>query len=349
MGIEGKPWRFEMLGGPKLVLELSGWAAPLGGPRVEPVVRTPIKARAERVFYPGSNNSTRHVFGVMYPNWELKGRFRDRARPPMGGIGFAKKKTDEVKSFVAELQPVRITWGDIVVAQHAFLLEFNPGWEAEYEVEWTLTAEIDHLDVQPSNTGGRRNDTLPRNYTEDIVAALNAASAATLKPKLPGNIFDLLTSLVDALTGAVGQVAAIADQIETFKDATFAQLNRAQASIATLGRAARTLRETFAAIPNDALTFVDNADASIELATSQVTVEEQLINMLNETTKMERDIDLAKAGRARGSYVARTGDTWESISSITFGKPDRAVMIRDINGVAPGQNPVAGTEYLIPK
>lgn len=349
MAEQGKSWTFTQLAGPKKVLTLSDWAAPFGGARVSSVVKAPTRARAERVFYGGGSNVTRHVFGVSYPNWELRGRFMDRARAPMGGAGFAKAKVAEIEAFLADQQPVSIAWGDILFANEAFLVEFEPGWESETDVEWVLTFEIDRREAVTRAPAGILQSRPPADYTAQILRSLEVVEPIFGTPALPGDIFDAIDDLVSSLTGAVGQVLAAAQQIQSFKDATFAQLNRLQAAVATMGRAARALRETFVSIPQEALTLKDNADASIVLLTSQTTVEEQLLAMLDEGTQMDRAAVVARAGKAKTSYVARTGDTWESISTIQYGRPDRAADIREMNGIAPGANPVPGIEYLIPK
>jgi hypothetical protein len=348
---EGKPWRFQQLGGLGRVLELSGWAAPFGGPRVSSVVRTPVRARTERTFYPGGSNVTRHAFGIHHPNWELKGRFRDRARPPMGGKGFAKAKTEYVHAFLADEQLVRITWGDVLVAQRAYLVEFDPGWEGEDEVEWVLHVEIDQRELgeKPSVLAAISGKS-PSDFLAQIRGPLDDIVTPTWsKPQLSGDLFDALDDLFTSVAGAAGQVLSAAEQIRSFKDASFSQLNRLQSTLATLGRASRAFKETFVSIPLDALILQDNADASLELMTSQATVEEQILEMLRQIAEMDRAAELAKAGRTKTSHVARTADTWESISSQYFSRPDRANDIRELNDIAPGQNPVVGVEYLIPK
>src|SRR5262245_13842563 len=120
---EGKPWRFEQLAGDRKVIELSGWAAPLGRPRQGAVVRDGIQIRKAETFYPESDaGPTRHVFGRRYMPWELRGRFRDRA----DGVDFAKHQTEMLKAFVADAQLCRISWGDILSGV-GFIDEFDPG------------------------------------------------------------------------------------------------------------------------------------------------------------------------------------------------------------------------------
>lgn len=345
---EGKPWRFEQLGGAKRILVLAGWAAPFGGPRAGAVVRTPVEIRSERVYYPGKTTPTRHLFGRKFPDWELRGRFRDRAPAPMGGTGFAKRKTEEVRSFVAEQQMVSITWGDIVIASRALIVSFDPGYEAEREVEWILRIEVDELDdtADPGATFTRAKP--PADYTQALLDSLDVIGRKIAVLDLPGDMLRSLDEIFGVVTKSVGELELVLTGVQTFRDAPFAALSKAQETQQTAHRGVSQLRETLATIPQDALVFRDSADATVKLLTTQAQLEAEFIKMLIELADMDRAAAVAKAGRAKTSYAARTGDTWESISSQFFGRPDRAADIRDINAVSAGQNPVAGVEYLIP-
>lgn len=347
--LEGKTWRFEQLAGAERILVLSGWAAPLGGPRVEAVVRTPTRIRTERVYYPGSDTPTRHVFGKAYPNWELKGRFRDRARPPMGGPGFAKAKSEEVESFVGDQQPVRISWGDVLVAQRAFLVEFDPGWEAEGEVEWVLRIEIDQKELVNNPAATLQTARPPADYENQIRAALATVETRISLFDLPGAALDALDTILANIDRAVFQAEIAIAGVGAFRSAPTTALNRILTTQESVRAVTVQLRETVVAIPQDALIFQDNADAAIKFLTAQAAIDRLLLEALIDSVDMTRAAELAKAGRAQGSHVARTGDTWESISTLFFGRPDRAGDIRELNAIAPGAQPVPGVEYLIPK
>ncbi|WP_438029025.1 hypothetical protein [Sorangium sp. So ce233] len=345
---EGKPWRFEQLGGAKRILVLAGWAAPFGGPRVGAVVRTPIEVRAERVYYPGSQTPTRHIFGEKYPDWELRGRFRDRAPAPFGGTGFAKRKTEEVRSFVKDKQIVTITWGDILVASRALIVSFDPGYEAEREVEWVLRIEIDALEdsANPGATAARSRP--PQNYIHLIRESLAVVGRKISLLDLPGEALEALDSIFGVVNRATADMELALLGVQAFRDAPFAAVARAQETQQAARRGLLQLRETLATIPQDALVFRDSAEATINLVTATAQMELEFAKMLAELAEFERAAQVARAGRAKASYAARTGDTWEGISSQFYGRPDRAADICAANALAAGQNPVPGVEYLIP-
>lgn len=345
---EGKPWTIAQIGGARRVLQLAGWAAPFGGPRSGAVVRTPVEIRSERVYYPGSKTPTRHIFGEKFADWELRGRFRDRARPPFGGNGYAKAKTEEVTAFVRDQQMVRITWGDILFAERAFIVSFDPGWEAEREVEWVLRIEIDERTPSPASRIAERSVAPPADYTQLIENSLIDVRQKISLLDLPSATLGVLDEIFGVVAQALGQLDLVLTGIQTFRDAPFAALSKAQETQQAASLGVSQLRETLATIPQDALIFRDSADATIKLLTTQAQLELEFIKMLISLTELDRAAEVAKAGRAKTSYAARTGDTWESISSQFYGKPDRDGDIRAANAVDAGQNPVAGVEYLIP-
>src|SRR5262249_9511700 len=142
---------------------------------------------------------TRHIFGRKYDAWELHGRFRDRA----DGVDFAKQQVEKLKAFVADAQPCRIAWGDILSGV-GFLNAFDPGREAEEEVEWVLHIAIDSDDnaKPPARTVDKRS---PEDYAHLIVDLLSEGTK--FPPDLPtidGSFLDVLDSMFAAITTAVG-------------------------------------------------------------------------------------------------------------------------------------------------
>ncbi len=341
---EGKTWVFEQVGGEGRYLFLSGWAAPFGRPRQGAVVKPVLRARTERTYYPGSNTPTRHVFGVKYDDWELKGRFRDRDL----GKGGAKIKTEEAKAFVRDLLPVRISWGDVLVFS-GFLDELEIGYESEAEIEWTLKVSIDN-DEMAATPGANLSDIpSPSDLSTDLGAALDAITAVVALTALPGSIGDLVDSAVDSFRSVTGTVRGIVDQITTFKDATFAQINRAVAGVNQLREAGVELRETLLSIPSEQRGVGQRATDIVQLQVSQATVEDQIRDSLATGAEIERGTVFARIGRIKATFVAAEGDTWEAVSSRVYGSPDRASDLREANGAPAGQNPVPGAMYLIPK
>jgi hypothetical protein len=339
---EGKAWKFAQVGGDQDTFTLSGWSAPFGRARQGAVVKTTLKVRTERVYYPGSNSPTRHVFGSKEDDWELKGRWRDRAL----GKGGAQAKARAAKLFVGAFQPVQISWGDILVYT-GFIAELELGNESESEIEWTFRIEIDSDDTTTSSTtihGPSVGD-----FSGALGDALNELSGAIALPKLPGSLGDVMDSAVDAFRSATGSVRSAIDQVASFKDATFAQINRAVSGVSELRGAGIELREAFLSIPSDAHGVGQRASDIVKLQAAQTSVEDQIRASLSVGAQIERGAELARIGRIKATFVAGDGDTWEAVSSRVYGSPDRAGDLREANNVSPGQNPVPGTMYLIPR
>ena len=337
---------FEQLSGDRRILVLSGWSAPFGRPRDKPVAETPIEVRSERVYYPGSDSPTRHVFGHRFLDLELTGRFRDRVL----GVGGALAKKNEVTAFVADKQPVSVTWGD-VFKYVGFIKRWVPKIEAEKEVAWEMTVEVDADET--SNQGqlglGLKQPPPPSAIVGLITLAMFDLDRATSTVKVPGTLLDVVESLFDAVTEAVGTFQSVADQIGDFKSATFAQLNSLASNARRAKQATVALRDTFCSLPLDAATLRSNAAEAISFLTAQVSTETSTRQLLDSFTEAERSAAVTRAGRTLTTYVARDGDTWEGVSMIFYGDPSRGNDVRLANDVPAGQNPVPGVEYVVPK
>jgi hypothetical protein len=340
---DGPTWTFRQLAGAKKTLLLSGWGAPFGRPRQGHVVRTPLKIRTERVRYPGGDQVTRHEFGTQCADWELKGRFRDRA---LGGTGTAAAKAQEVLSFVRDVQAVQITWGSYLTFT-GFIEEFDPGYESVGEIEWVLRIQIDKDDTQ-ARPPPPAAPTAPPLSAAAILDAMADVSSAVSLAGLLGGLFATLSTLLDVLSTAVGVLLVAAEATPSYDDATFAQLARLGSAVAGVRAAAIAVRETFAAITPGQASFSPRADDTIQLLLQQEKAEEQIRAMLSAATDIEDAAAAAFASRIQTTCVAADGDTWERISIRNYGSADRAGDLRDANEVPPGQAPVPGIEYLVP-
>lgn len=343
---QGKTWIFEQLSGDRRILVLSGWSAPFGRPRDKPVAETPIEVRSERVYYPGSDSPTRHVFGHRFLDLELTGRLRDRVL----GAGGALAKKNEVTAFVADKQPVSVTWGD-VFKYVGFIKRWHPKIEAEKEIPWEMTVEVDGDET--SNQGqlglNLKQPPSPSAILGLITLAMFDLDLATSTAKIPGTVLDLVGSLFDVLTNAVGAFQSVADQIGDFKSATFAQLNSVASNARRAKQATVALRDTFCSLPLDAATLRDSAREAVKFLTAQVSAETTTRQLLDSFTEAERSAAVTKAGRVLTTYVARDGDSWEGISMIFYFDPSRGNDVRAANEVPAGESPVAGVEYVVPK
>jgi len=341
---DGPVWTFTQQEGEKKKLHLAGWSAPFGRPREEAVVRTPVKVRAERTRYPGGISVTRHVFGLAYEDWELHGRFRDRAIGQ--GRGGARAKCDEVMAFVADQQPILIAWGDVLLFR-GFIVDFDPGYESLGEIEWKLKIEIDANEATDLTTPARPTAS-PRGFGPSLVAALSEIDAAVHAISLPGSIGDLIGSVLGAFNNAVAAVLAPIEEIQSFKDATFAEINRTIAAVRTFRTAGVELREAFTTVPTDTGYLSRDASGTLEMLRAQTVVEDAMRRSLAQGSKLERAATLALFGKIKGTVVAGDGDSWESLSLRAYGQPDRGTDLRDANGVGAGGVPVPGRQYLVP-
>jgi hypothetical protein len=352
MATQGQPWVFRQLDGPRKTFTLSGWSAPNGRPRQGAVVRTPQRVRTERTYYPGSDIPTRHVFGLRYDDVELKGRFRDK---DLGGKGSARDKTEELKAFQADAQRVQVTWGSILSFE-GFIDEFDPGYEAENDIEWVLRIAVDTPE-QPAGFAPRKPATIPQVSDETLLGAVDKIREVRGPLPLRVDVLDLLDDAIDVFTESVGVVRGAVQKFSTFKDATFGELNRAVAGVSALRSAGRALRETFISTVSNAELLAALGDEEIGrfrsedfimMGIADATVEEQIRVALDEGAQVERAADMARLGRIKATYAAAPGDAWETISIHFYGGPGRANDLRDANNVGTGERPTPGTEYLIP-
>lgn len=362
---EGKTWTFQQLTGPKKSFALDGWAAPLGRPRQGAVVRDGVKVATQLTHYPGAGpRPTRHIFHHSYLPWEISGRLRDRAHGP----GFAKAMVATIKAFVADKQPIRITWGDVRSVQ-GFIDEFDPGFESEGEVEWTMKISVDwddnfdkKVEFNPVNdtsiadTSGILDAFLQSMLSEmpEIPEDLSSLTEAFNElANFPGNVAgtfnEALEGPIDAVASVTGSLATGAQGIADFEKATAGQLNKFSASLHQTKTAVLTLKGAYVNAHADTALVQERMNDNVALWSSQTVVEELVRETLAFIAKEQRRIKVALTGKTKTTYVAKRGDSWESISTAFFGTPARAGDIREANSTQAGESPIPGREYLIPK
>lgn len=336
-------FKFTQLTGARRSFSLDGASAPLGRPRKDPVVRDGIEARQAVVYYPGNDvQPTRHLFGTKYMPWEIKGYLRDRNL----GVGGAKAKCEEIKRFVREQQLCAVTWDD-VVSIVGLITKFDPGRESAGEIEWKMTIDVDgdafaDRKVQPVAPPS------PRTFASQMAAYLRGLEAQVKSVSaLKGSIFDLIDSAVSVLTTAAGQLQGIADGVSSFEKATLSQLNRLSGIVSTVRTASFTLRESLASVKPDVALWQQRASNNVELWAAQTSIEDYLRRVAASGAELDRHARAAAAGKIKTSYVVAQGDTWESISVMFYGSPDRAPDLQIANDQI-GGSPKAGAEINIP-
>lgn len=335
-------FKFVQLGGPKKTLILTSHYGPQGRPRQGAVVRDKIKIRQSEVYYFGNPAPTRHIASEKYEPWEIKGRFSDW----WGGEGFAQAKKNEVKAFVADKQPLRITWDDFINVD-GFIEEFDPGNEAEGEVEWQMVVKIDKDNFQ-SVTAAIPAKKKPSDHTADIlfyqkdVPSLQALS-------LNGSVFDTFDSLISALGDATSQVAAATQEMQSFEESSVALLRRFRGALGQLKTAAVQFRDTLDSFTVDLAIERQNADDRLDFLSIQASLSASTLSMIRSIADADRSALLAERGQIKAFYVARGGDTWERISISQYGDAVRASDIRAANSIQAGQPPQPGATYQIPQ
>ena len=350
----GKAWRFVQLGGDRKELVLGGLDAPFGRPRKQPVVRDKVEVRETTIYYAGSNKPTRHVYGVKYEPWELRGRIGDRnpvsSNPSQmpAGTGYAKALVDYIKKFVSDQWPVQVSWGDILSCQ-GFLKSFDPGREAEYEVEYSMLVLVDSDETSPTTVQALNSRRSTKDAVNQAIAALNALpaklpSSTSIKPSL----LDSIDTLVSSFTAATGQLVNVANQIDNIDKALVTDLKRLRAAIGQVKTAAISLQNTIDSVSADAATIRRSWSTDVDWMGLRAQSDASLIAAMSQLEAVNKQAELAERGSPNSSYVARYGDTWELIATNTLGSADKADAIRAANGVRYGQAPEPGRAYKIP-
>lgn len=342
---DGVPLTFEQLGGQKRKIALYGWDGPHGRARQGSVLRPAVEMREARTRYPGSPDGsavTRHVFGPEFPDLELKGRFRK--------VG-VQAKMDAWRTFTAEGQRVRVTWGAMMVCE-GFIKSFDPGIEAANksgatEVDWSMKVQVDSYPNLFEKRSVPVKSKPPVNYTNLIRHELLDAKAGLDDASFLGSVFDAINAVVDAVSTVVDGLTSITDDLADFKNAAFGTLNRIRGLAQNTIRKGQELRDL---IESSSEEFRQIGDRFSELRTQAAapTVQESLQAMMTEARNLDEAADRAIIGRTKTTHVAKDGDTWEAMASKFYGGPGRANDIRDANLASPGEQVRPGQEYLIP-
>lgn len=337
-------WVFVQQGGERKALELSGWAAPHGRPRHGTVVADGIEVRHTTTRYPGNPIPTRHLFGTKLDDFEISGRFMDSA----GGAGFAQAKTEEVKQFVADQQEITFRWSNVLQGS-GFIEKFSPKREGPGDVAWTMTILIDKDDKadRPASTPLAQQG--PQYLVRRIQPRVDAISTdIPERNRLRGDILDLFDNAVSAVTTAFSYLADVAEQIDAFSRSALGTITRFRAAIHQFKTVGLQMRATIERVlPDDAL-WTRRATEEQEWADTRANFSANLALILADLAEMDRQARLAQQGRIRAIVTGKIGDTWESLSIRVYGNADRAGDLRDANGVASGEHPEVGTDYIAP-
>ena len=345
----GKPWRIEQLGGPKKVIELTGYSAPFGRPRQKPVIEEEISSRVQTVRYPGNSGPpTRHIFGTQWSDQiPINGRWKDSVLGPGG----ANSMVDEMQNFLADEQPVRVSWGDIV-SYTGYLQRLRIGRESESEIVWTLIIDIDQRDGflrQRAPTGSQL-----QNGTEKLAEFLakifssNIGSIPSTAPDWSPTLFDAIDDAITNVAAQASALANLANQIDSIEKATITELQRLRLGVESARTALLTFRDTYRSFDMDLALFTRQSESDIQWTAFTSQNEVDTAEILAVLADIEREFLITQRGKTVSNVVAGTADTWENMSIRVYGSADGANRLRDANGVRYGELPAAGRTYQVP-
>lgn len=357
-------WTFTQLrkNGEIKKLELSGWAAPFGRPRQEPVVSTPMTVRKSEVYYIGKNEPTVHVFGLKQDDWEIQGRWMDHA----GGRGYATKMARYVESFVADQLPVEIAWAHStqglgatiqtqIVGAIGLISSFTPSFESASDVAWKMTISIQKnlLHAKKSNPKPKQQpwDSVQSEIERQIAFATRGRNSYkpvnSFPPSLDIGIKEQLDLAVGALNTPLAKMGQSMRQIEDNYEAMASSVRRAKAGVLQVEGIYADLQNTVESLSTDGTVRSTRVQDSMQFWNRQqeFSVDSAIVAqmMLDALDALERE----EKGNIKSMYKARTGDTWEKIARLELGDPSRAKEVKDMNDVVSGE-PVPGTVYMIP-
>lgn len=346
--MDPKTWTITQLEGsqPKS-LTLSGYSAPFGRKRHGSVVRSPVETRDTEVYYPdGGSIPTRHFFGVKLDPWELNGRFSDADL----GSGGALAKSKILQQFVADQRKVQISWGDIKSAT-GYLTRYDPGIEAEDEVEWKLTfkpdidSDYDKPVTVPQQPSVQDHAQALEAFLDTIV---HAASVARDDSEPQPSLFDALDDLVSALNSPFAIINEFADQVGSWEKAIASDIRRVRAGINSAQTALLNLRDAFESFSNDQALIHRSGISDAAWSRQKLEAEQNAAFAQWILADMDRAAERAERGAMTHADRVRTGDSWESLATKHYGDPGKADVLRQANGARYGHAPTPGRVVRIP-
>ncbi|MDB4994875.1 MAG: hypothetical protein JWM74_2307, partial [Myxococcaceae bacterium] len=259
--------------------------------------------------------------------------------------------TNEWLAYVEDGQEVLITWGDVLTAR-GLVHKFLPGRESEFETAYTIEIHIDEeLGVLPPAAGAFADpgasalcEALQREVASGIGGLPKLPNAGDLKP----SFLDSLDDLVSSVNGFSASLLAISNEFDTFVSGTLDQLDRLRAGVAQMRTAVLKIRGTIDTSSNEATMLARSADSDILWFSARANNDVGTLRILALLDEIDRQSEIAQRGRVLAIYIARAGDSWESIARQFYGGPQSAGKIRDANGVKYGETPTPGRSYSVP-
>lgn len=342
-------WVFRQTTGPvgnRKDITLSGWSAPFGRPRKDPLFKEIIKSRVQVTNYPGSSGSTRHAFGINWESMELKGRWMTKAQLEMSAADFAEQWI----AFVKDELPIQMSWGNIVSYQ-GYIEELELAYESPDEIAWRLKVQIDQRDDIAKNAPISGYTTKPLGPSPTDLAAFlgdrGFKPPAPLIPNLQPGFLDSLDLALGELSKPVAELNALGDELNDYTKAAFSTLQHARGTLSGLATAAVNMRDAIINAGIDEAILIRTAVADIQWVQYQANADNQAQMFLEQIGQADNAMAQAQTGTGTKFITARDNDTWESISIRATGSADQAATIRSINGARYGTKPTPGETYLV--
>jgi hypothetical protein len=255
------------------------------------------------------------------------------------------------RSFVDDQQRVRITWGDLL-SYTGIIESIETDWESQTEVVWRMHILIDSDDGEKTLKSVVL-PTLPP-PAPDVFDALENGLPALPKhvpslDTLVGDLFDTIDQFIQPVRSFGATAVSLANTIGNLESGTFDELQRLRAGFHQFKTAYETLSVTVDSLGDDAMLFGRQADDDLRWFGFKRNDDVDSIRLKKKIADNERLIDQFLFGKTVTVYVAKPGDSWESIATQVYGSPDNAPKIRAANGIQYGEMPEAGRQYNIPQ
>lgn len=342
-------WTLEQLTGPpgdRKKLTLSGYAAPFGRPRKDPILNEKQKLRVQQVRYPGSSAPpTYNVFGADWEEFEMKGRWMTRYLPDTTANDLA----DQWTTFFRDQRLIRISWGSIV-SYTGMMSELELGRESEDEIAWKMTFLVDEREGVSENQQGVKINT-PQDYDASIgdlqLFLSKALPGAELDGKIRPDFLDSLNDLASELNKPSAALNKLVGQFDNFEKATFSAIAHFRSAVTGVQTAMVNMREAVLNVEVDSILVVRNAQSDVAWLKYQTEFDNDSSAILASLAFLDRKAELATKSDASKSVVARDGDTWETLATKSVGL-SRAGELRALNGAHYGEQPIPGVSYVTP-
>lgn len=340
-----RPWVFRQIRtGVQEIL--TGWSAPFGRPRKGPLVEDGVELRVAETHYDGADGDPDyHVFGSKNDDYELHGRWMDKVL----GAGGANALIDRFKKWAKSGEMSTIQYGDIIVAR-GLLQHFIPSRESEAEADWKMIWRI-ASDTTATQVRATTVPTLPSaiigNLADELRVPLELPSFAS-GIEIDLSFLDGIDDAITSLGALTGQLVNLANQVDSAERATFNELARLRATLQQVRTAIITVQTAVDATPNDAALAADSAATTVAWLQYRARFDSSVYASLAACNDADARLELMQRGEASTSHRVVMGETWESISSLIFGGPDKADLLRRANGVRGGTKPTPGTDIQVP-